>query len=909
MLLTTKLKPPGLPLCLLPRTELEAQLSCFTDHKLVLVSAPAGYGKTTLVAGLIRKHPVRYAWYSLDATDTEATSFWSYLIHSLRRLDISIGKKSLALLNAEYEPDLQTMLVQLLEDLNKFQARYLSGEHVVIVLDDFQVIQDEQLLEHIEFFLDYLPDNFHLVVISRAMPSLHIARRSARGELLIIEKEQLQLSAQETETFLSERIEIPLAQAFIGDVVAVTNGWLGALQVLCTHLKIHKKSATLDARGSLSHLVLIKDYIDQEVLNCLDSESYSLLGKIALLPRFSEDLMYEFLEEPDGKQRLQTLQQLNLIFLQQDDEGSWYSVHTLIRERLFAIEKGQEPDADFVHRVLNGLAERELWSDVFEFAILTEQWDWASKVAIPSLQEIMRRGEYQLARTLIARFPGNIVDSLPKLSLFEVWTDFHRKGHDEAKIRLERLSSLLTKLDSMSDVSRLAYGISGNDDWNQFKEVVFISKFQVDLLSNGATNEQRILQRVHSYAASDHMFSNWCWNGLGANAFISGQVDAAIDYLSKAFYQSQTSKDGLCLLVTLGSLGPGLIFAGKVDQAIAICDEAEQWCNEYGFDAVALFSIVHRVRVLIYRECNQPDQISDALVQMKQAFHKVDPLHQMYHMWAELSLCLDENIGRSRELVISLNQHFKGRYQHWNLGIPDPDLLLAIVDLLEGKYEAISRWVFSYQARKGQNDTFSQQSVFERLIYYRFLLNTRHGAHTEQEIKQLVAHSKQVGNLLIRLKGELFLSVLYFKNQDFQRSASALLNMVETAVEHRLFRSVLDEQQLLLPMLNDPGFSSILQGKLSVSASRLLGPLMGAINQPSGRFDEQVHLKADLTNREQQVLIQLEKGLSNEEIGNVMDISTTTVKSHVSNIFGKLQVKNRTQAISKARAIGLPLGS
>lgn len=925
MLLTTKVRSPGVPPQTLPRIELERQLLQFSTHKVILVSAPAGYGKTTLAVKFLKSISVRYAWYSLDRSDNNPLTFWPYFIQSLKRLDINLGKKSLALLNSESKDDRHAAIVQLLEDLNNFQARYLSGEHAIIVLDDFQDIWDADLLEEVNFFIEYLPDNIHLMITSRSTPPLHIAKRSARGELLLLVKEQLCLSDEEATDFVSRKSNKALSEVLIREVISAADGWLGALQILCSHLSVQQQLPDQNILSCLADTTLIKSYIDHEVLNMLEAECHRLLVKISPLPRFSEQMIYDVFGASRGKAWLKTLIDLNLIFAVQDEEGSWYSVHALIRERLIRLSRKLEIDSDLSDPLFKWLMERSQWSDIFEFAILTENWVWASRVALSSLKDITRSGQYQMVQSLMVRFPREVLDSMPKLSLFEVWADFQRLGHDHAKFKLQKLKSLTEKLSTDLVHCWPEYGIESKDDLDTLSEVIFVFEFQFKLLSEGPTRDLSIISRVTQYAQKHQSFSNWCWNGLGANAFLGGFIDEAIESLTKAYYQSQASNDGICLLASLACLGPSLIFSGEVTRVLLLCDETEQWCQQQGYDAMGLYSVVDRVRVLAYCELNKLEQASHHCNLMNQSLRFVDPLHKLYHTWAEVLLTLGSENQRCRRLVESLDKQFKSHYLNWHLGIPDPALLICILDVQDGQPKGIVKWAkaFSKRLKASLSSTphaSSQQFTFEMLVFCRFLLET--GKNPTKEIGFLIDTAKTRGNLFLQLKAELLLAVYCYRKRDAEQALTILASVIAVADEKNMIGTVLGEDQLLASLKSDKAFLERLNHRLksddrhvgqNVTLRHLLDGNKGYAqaqrarqsNAPSQDLKIQsAHHFTALTKRELEVLSQLVTGLSNEQVGEALNISTTTVKTHVANVYSKLHVKNRTQAISMAREAG-----
>ena len=911
MLLSTKIRPPSLPEHVMPRDSLLAQLSIKGGHKVTSLTEPAGYGKTTLALSWLKSQKDRFVWYGLDKTDNNATSFWVYLIHALKRIQLSIGKKSIPLFNSSKAGDQHAAILLLLEDLDKFQQRYLSAETLYIVLDDFHEIRDSKLLEQINYFLDYLPDNIQFVITSRAVPLLSMAKRSARGELRLIEKDQLRLSLNETQCFLAQRMDISVSEETLQRVVNLSGGWLGALQIMCSSLgsaRFLVSDCSQQATHTLSSgMPLISNYIEEEVVNRLTSDSLHLLTQLAPLPRFTIDLLnlieIDGCDKQDKQGFLQELIDSNLVESTRDNKYTWFTIHALLREWLQARWEQNYRQAIDPKPLIHWFVEHELWSDAFELSIIYQDWQLASRLAISSLTDIIRSGQYYFVRSLLSRFPGNIIERMPKLALFDIWSYLYSVGHDLAYEKLSKIKQLLSALQA-SDVQRLnQHGINSSEDLFELLDLIAIVEQQISLLSRGPTQDEHTLSRIERYAKTSHPFSNWCWHGLGGNAFLLGRISLAKDYLLTAYQTSKLHKDGLCVLATLGWLGPVLIMKGEMRLAETLCSETEEWCVAQGFDEVGMFSNIARVRALLYREQNQLSLADDQIALIKQNNRFIDPLNKLYNLWAEVAIGLARGDHVTQEVVNELDRFFKRHFKVWHLGIPSPDLVQRIIELQQGNIKPIKAWFKHY--KPNNSDSLNvQQLFFEKLVYCRGLIES--GGDPSFILWDLKAFSELHGFTLLALKSELLIAIYLYKQNDKSTALKQVLSVIAQANSMQLYRTVLDEADLLQPILCECQVKDSLK-LLQPSASWLNFSEDGAsdTNEPvNSRTQSIPEYVAALTKREQQILIELSSGLSNQAIGDKLNISITTVKTHVANIYSKLQVKNRTQAVTVARGYG-----
>ena len=345
-LLETKLYVPGSRRGLVPRPRLSQRLDRGSALKLVLVSAPAGFGKTTLLTQWLAAGPAgpggqrRVAWLSLDRADNDPVSFWAYVIAALRTAAPGAGEGALALLRAPRPPPVETVLTVLLNDL-----RALAGD-IVLVLDDYHVIDAGEVQDQMAFLLDHLPAGLHVVIAGRADPALPLARWRARGELAEIRAAGLRFTPGEAAAYLTEMMGLQLTARDVAALEGRTEGWIAALQLAALSMQGREDVAGFIA-GFAGDDRYVVDYLAEEVLARQPDRVQAFLLQTCILGRLSGPLCDAVTGQGGGQAMLAALDRGNLFLVPLDDRRRWYRYHHLFADvlqvRLLDEQPGQVP--------------------------------------------------------------------------------------------------------------------------------------------------------------------------------------------------------------------------------------------------------------------------------------------------------------------------------------------------------------------------------------------------------------------------------------------------------------------------------------------------------------------------------------------------------------------------------------
>lgn len=331
-LLATKLLVPRPRPNLVPRVHLTRRLNEGLHRKLTLISAPAGFGKTSLLAEWIRGTEQSVAWLSLDEDDNDPVRFFAYLLATLQRIESDMGQTAQAMLQAPQPPPPVPLLTSVINDIAEIPQPF------ILVLDDYHTIETQPIHDALTFLLDHMPPQLHLIIATRVDPPLPIARLRARGQLTELRAADLRFTVEETTNFLNEVMELNLSAADVNALDVRTEGWIVGLQMAALSMRGRKDVSDFIKAFSGSHRFIL-DYLVEEVLEQQPGDIQEFLLETSILERMTDPLCDAITDRDDSQAILAQLEQANLFLVPLDDERRWYRYHHLFIDLLRSLWK------------------------------------------------------------------------------------------------------------------------------------------------------------------------------------------------------------------------------------------------------------------------------------------------------------------------------------------------------------------------------------------------------------------------------------------------------------------------------------------------------------------------------------------------------------------------------------------
>jgi len=435
-LLRTKLYLPPLRREQVPRPRLVERLNAGLDRKLTLVSAPAGFGKTTMVSEWVASHrcggprlgargeatpPTAIAWLSLDESDNDLTRFLTYLIGALQTVEVDVGKGVLSALQSPQPPPAEVILTVLINETTAI------ADQVVLVLDDYHLIEAQPIHDALTFLLRRLPPNMHLIIATREDPPLSLARLRARGQLTELRATDLRFTSPEAAEFLNQLMGLDLSEKDIGALERRTEGWIAGLQLAALALQGTSMQGRKDVTGFIQsftgshHFVL--DYLIEEVLEQHSKRVQDFLLHTSILDRLTGALCDALTGQEDGRETLEVLEHANLFIVPLDNERRWYRYHHLFAELLRQRLRQHHPEQVLtLHRRASEWHEQnELLNEAIDHALHAQDFERAVHLIEGVAETYWERAQVTELRSWLAKLPSEWVVSRPNLSVFHAW--------------------------------------------------------------------------------------------------------------------------------------------------------------------------------------------------------------------------------------------------------------------------------------------------------------------------------------------------------------------------------------------------------------------------------------------------------------------------------------------------------
>ncbi|MEO8970736.1 MAG: LuxR C-terminal-related transcriptional regulator [Ktedonobacteraceae bacterium] len=914
-LLSTKLAPPRPHQALVSRGSLLARLDEGLKYKLTLLSAPAGFGKTTLLSEWIaaqseRQDMAPVAWVSLDAGDNDPVRFWRYVITACKVFDAAIGESALTLLHAARQLPFEIILTTFINDLAQLARKG------ILVLEDYHVITSPQIHETVAYLIDHLPAMLHLMILTRSDPPLPLARLRVHSDLYELHAADLRFSQEETRTFLRQTLPFLLSPEAITRIEARTEGWAAGLRLLALALQGRKDPADLDSMlvsftGSHRHIL---EYLVADVLTAQPEALQEFLLQTAFLNRLTGSLCDAVTDRNDSGHMLEQLERANLFLIPLDDTGQWYRYHALFAEAMQHEARhrlGEDYLRSLYDKASRWYEEHGLVAEAVEVALSARNFARATMLIERIVGPFNFPNELHTLIRWIQQLPEAVLQSRPALSMaYAIALLFMLDRSDPAT---------KTLVETPLEMAERCW--QAEDNSARLGEVLALRSqvawWQGDLPRAFATAREAL----ELLPAQEIMWRGSSLLSVGIEHLLAGELEAAqqatleAQLLFEGFGNPYGARAAIYLSGEMSSRQGNLHTAAQLyrrELANAVDDPLDM--------ADALIGLA----TLSYEwnELQRAEQeASQALELVKQHVDEVGRYHveQFVHVPGSLVLARilharGETVQAQQlvqELVV-LTQERKWPYLHREILTAQAHLQLSVGDLT-----SVQRWS-TIVTRLGEDFRLLQQER-EALILARLLIAQ---GETEASLRLLDswearAHTQR------RSKSEIEILILkslaHFTlssnkenkdaaNNHLLQGKQSLVSALRLAQPEGYQRLFLDEGQAMaaalrtvLPDVREEPLTTYLRTLLSAFNSQ--HPEQAIAPLPSS--SPSVFPFEPLSPQEQRVLRLLVAGRSNPEIAQELTVSINTVKTQVQSIYRKLNVKNRWEARDAARELKL----
>ena len=877
-ILATKLYLPRLRPNMVSRPHLIERLSAGLHRKLTLISAPAGFGKTTLVSEWVQAIERPAAWLSLDEGENDSTRFLTYLVAALQTIAPRLGKGVWGALQSPQPPPPDAMLTTLLNELTTLP------DQIVLVLDDYHLIEAQTVDQALAFLVEHLPPQMHLVIVTREDPHLPLARLRVRAQLTELRAIDLRFTPSEAAAFLNQMMGLTLSAQEIAALERRTEGWIAGLQLAALSLQGQQDTTRLIASFTGSHHFVL-DYLMEEVLGQQSEHVQTFLLHTSILDRMCGPLCDAVLLDSTtpGQATLQDLERANLFLIPLDNERHWYRYHHLFAELLrLRLPQSLSSSPALAHARVNALhlrasrwyEDQGLTMEAFHHAAAANAVERAERLIEGKSLPRHVPGAVTTVLSWLESLPKTVLDARPSLWVRSATLLLVRAEMSSVEEKLQAAEAALQGAQLDERTRDLIGQIAA------VRATLALTPYQGETV---LAQSHRALQYLDPENRFSRAMAHWT---LGAAYQLQGDRAAAREAYTHVIKNSQACQDLFTSILATMCLG----ILQEVDNQLPLAVQTYQRALQLAGDQpLAHLCEAHLGLARVFYEWNDLEAASqhrrESLHLARQSDHEGEYSIACEVFLARLSLAR----GEASEAAALLEEASRSAQQR-NVVSRLPEIAAAqvLTFLRQGRLSAAVELAQTYHLPLVQARVHLAQghpsAALAGLSAYREQVEAKDWK--DEQLKVMVLEA-----VAARACGE--------KDQAVHLLARALA-MAEPAGCIRLF---LDEG---LPMASLLSEAMALGSRLD-SIRKLLAAFKveQQRDNPSSPPPPAQRLLEPLSQRELEVLRLVAAGLSNQEISQRLFLVLGSVKGHTHKIFGKLGVQRRTEAIARARELGL----
>jgi len=923
-IVATKLYIPQIRTELVQRPRLLEQLYSHDYAKFTLISAPAGFGKTTLVSSWIHDiatssngfqvnsnvsatttTPYTFTiahgkptivWLSLDEHDNTPSYFWSYLLAALQKIDPTIGQNMAELLQTSHSVALESLMSSLINDL------VTISEPFTLVFDDYHVIENSTIHEFIEFLLAYMPPQMHLVIISRTDPPLPLPRLRARGYLNEIRTDQLRFTLSETSTLLNDVWELGLSKTEVTCLNQRTEGWATGLQLAVLGMRRHNNYSKFINNFNGAHLYIL-DYFKEEIFDQQPQTIQTFLLETSILTQLTASLCDVVVNGNDSQYILSHLARTNLFIVPLDDHRCWYRYHQLFAELLnHLLHKYYTVDEiNLLYcRVALWYQQQQLIDEAIQYSAKAEDWENIEQLIIDNAKAMHAQGDITRVLRWLETLPESWLTKSPYLSIIYAWAKFSTGNLMVARQHLYRVEQ---QLDWNDDKIKT---LTEHSIQQELLHGMLALKAQITLLNGDIEQSIELSKLVLNCIPTDvPLWRGVMQQNLGMAYWLKGDIHEAEQVLLE--YQNSDQPDSITTLVATSNMAELHRMHGRFRQAEAMYKRVLHLADtEQERKLPMIVGLAHVELGNILYEWNETEEA-------------------VFHL--QRSLELGEQGGGLRVLVrgyfgLACHHLAEGEFEQVETIIQklkqiiplDTNTMYNFVQLLQTQLwiaqdnlEAAALWIQQKPLTPSIN--LKLLCLFEYIICAQVLIAVGKIDKAIDILTHLLTVAESEDQRLFKITAYTFLAIAYQAKGEHQTEAlTAIKQALILAEPEGFIRTFVDGgppvASLLLNVLDNLDSPTANELPTIGYINKLLGLLnvgIGAAVKPT----EPVLIVDTPTPRELEVLELIATGLSNQEITQQLVISKNTLKTHIKNIYSKLGTRSRIQAVAKAKAMRL----
>lgn len=893
MLIPSKLSRPVRLESTVIRERLLQKLTAAGNYRLVLVTSPAGYGKTTLVSQWAAGK-THLGWYSLDEGDNQAERFADYLIAALQQASNGGCPRSEALAQKRQYVNLNALFSQLFIELAEWQ------QPLWLIVDDYHLITNSAIHDAMRFFLRHQPENLTLILLSRNLPQLGIANLRVREQLIELGSQQLAFTHQEAKQFFDCRLPSPLETEESGRLCDDVAGWATALQLIALSARQGANSAQHSARRlsgiNASHLA---DYLVEEVLDNVDLPTRNFLLKSALLRSMNDVLIACVTREENGQMRLEEIERQGLFLQRMDDSGSWFSYHPLfgsfLRQRC---EWELAAELPAIHR-----AAAKSWmaqgfpGEAIHHALASGDASMLRDVLLEHAWTLFNQSELALLETSLKALPWEMTLENPKLLLLQAWLM-------QSQHRFSEVNSLLARFESASSCE-IDEALRG--EFNALRAQVAIN--------DGDTDEAERLARValETLPATRHYSRIVATSVHGEVMHCKGDLVNSLKLMRQTEQMARRDEAWHYALWSLIQQSEILFAQGFLQAAYETQERAFVLVSEQHLAQFPLHEFLLRIRAQLLWAWGRLDEAEQAAREGIKVLTGYQPQQQIQCLGLLVQCSLARgNLDNARSYLNRLENLLNNGSWHSDW-IANADKVRVIYWQMTGDEQSAASWMRQTPKPAFANNHFLQ-GQWRNIARAQILLGDMNQA--EVVLEELNDNARALRLMSDMNRNLLLMNQIYWQTDRKVEAQRTLIEALQLARSTGFISHFVIEGEMMAQQLRQLIQLNILNELDDHRARRILLEINKYHRHKFAHFDEsfisrllnhpdvpELIRTSPLTQREWQVLGLIYSGYSNDQIAGELAVAATTIKTHIRNLYQKLGVTHRAEAMNRAQSL------
>jgi LuxR family maltose regulon positive regulatory protein len=892
-LIRTKLRIPRGRSRAVVRAPLQDQVRRGLSSPLTLIVAPAGFGKTTLASLCVIESGLPTAWISLDQADNRELFFLRYLVAALQTVTPSIGSQAASLLDTPEPPRPEALLASIVNDLADVD------HEICLVLDDYHVITHETVHTAVNFLLDHSPATLHLLICSRSDPALPIARLRARGHVEELRADDLCFTQAEATRFLHETMGLNLDDSVIAALVRRTEGWAAGLQLAALSLRRHRNPAQFveNLTGTDRYIL---DYLLEEVLVTQPGPVQEFLLQTSILGRLNASLGDAVTDRHNGSEMLEYLERHNLFLIPLDDDRIWYRYHQLFADLLRArlLSSDHEQVKQLQSRAADWCARNGHVTEAIGYALAAHDVRRAARLIARYWGQISSGGEIETVCSWLAALPEETIRQSAPLAVANCWLLWFHGAVDEMESYLAAAEAAVRGHDRNAEqesADQLPAQVAA------LTSLVACRRGEHAAAIERAEEALRLIPDSLT-AADDALLRSLVHFVLPSAHDVAGDLETAATAYAETIRWSRVAGSTAGVTGITYRLVGALIQLGRLREAERACRDGLAYLRRRRLDTLPAAGILHLALAEVLVERNELEAAEQHVAEgldLGRGSGRLDAVRNAVRALSRLCLVredVDAALAAVRDAEAALGERRSALATAELLAVRTHVLLRAgnLDDAARCAREAVRLAALDH----------GQTGQLAALAATRVLVARSEPAEAVDHLTQALTVAGNRHRWGVALELRVLRALAFADHGDLRRAERDLGKALALAAPEGYHRVFLDEGPSLQYLLVRWS-SRVSGGPARELAGRLIVQLGAGPVETQGHLTPNDELIEPLSERELEVLRIMALGRTNQQIADQLVVARGTVKTHSASIYRKLSVANRTQAVARARQLGI----